>query len=136
MTKNSADVGAMEISEAIVGLDGVAAVNINEPCKDDWDRVTGENRRLVDENKKLRSELNTWKQLAGEMRNKFFESIHHYECEDGWYSCPLSEGGCLNEAWPKNKCNCGAAEKFAYIARFDSAVASMNTPTPADGGEK
>jgi hypothetical protein len=33
----------------------------------------------------------------------------HYECEDGWYSCPKSEEGCLDES-DGNKCNCGADE--------------------------
>lgn len=30
----------------------------------------------------------------------------HYSCPDGWYSCPLSEDGCLDER--ENECNCGA----------------------------
>ncbi len=34
----------------------------------------------------------------------------HTWCEDSWYSCPLAEDGCSNDAWPKDKCNCGADE--------------------------
>jgi hypothetical protein len=32
----------------------------------------------------------------------------HYSCEDGYYSCPLSEGGCANDQWDKDECDCGA----------------------------
>ena len=56
----------------------------------------------------------------------------HYECEDGWYSCPKSmaylqlpilirsvytffhEEGCLNKD-EGDKCNCGADEANAKI---------------------
>ena len=31
----------------------------------------------------------------------------HYNCEDSWYSCPLSEDGCYNDA-AGNECNCWA----------------------------
>lgn len=30
----------------------------------------------------------------------------HYECEDSWYSCPMSEGGCSNDG--RDGCTCGA----------------------------
>ncbi len=32
----------------------------------------------------------------------------HYHCYDPWYSCPLAEGGCANDAYDKDKCNCAA----------------------------
>jgi hypothetical protein len=31
----------------------------------------------------------------------------HYTCEDPWYSCPLSEDGCANDA-AGDECNCWA----------------------------
>jgi len=34
----------------------------------------------------------------------------HYSCEDSWYSCPKSENGCYNDAYPDDECNCGADE--------------------------
>ena len=30
----------------------------------------------------------------------------HYDCEDSWYSCPLSEDGCSNE-FQGTECTCG-----------------------------
>jgi hypothetical protein len=33
----------------------------------------------------------------------------HYSCEDNWYSCPLSEDGCSNDA-AGNECNCWARD--------------------------
>jgi hypothetical protein len=38
----------------------------------------------------------------------------HHECEDPWYSCPKSPGGCSNESEGEN-CNCGADEHNAKI---------------------
>lgn len=32
----------------------------------------------------------------------------HYNCEDNWYACPLSEDGCSNPMYAKDACNCGA----------------------------
>lgn len=45
--------------------------------------------------------------------------IEHYSCDDGWYSCPKSENGCLNSD-EGDKCNCGAD---AHNAKIDSALA-------------
>lgn len=39
----------------------------------------------------------------------------HYECEDPWYSCPLSEEGCTDETKPK-ECYCGREKTVAAIA--------------------
>jgi hypothetical protein len=39
----------------------------------------------------------------------------HSECEDGWYSCPLSEGGCLDDR--QEGCNCGRGSRVAAIAQ-------------------
>ena len=33
---------------------------------------------------------------------------HHDFCEDSWYSCPKAEGGCANEDYEEDECNCGA----------------------------
>ena len=38
----------------------------------------------------------------------------HYECEDRWYSCPLSQGGCANDGQGKT-CNCGRDELVQHI---------------------
>ena len=45
----------------------------------------------------------------------------HIECEDCWYSCPKSEGGCCNEAEP-DICNCGADKANKNI---DQALAQI-----------
>jgi hypothetical protein len=31
----------------------------------------------------------------------------HEECEDCWYSCPKSEGGCCDDSQAKDVCTCG-----------------------------
>lgn len=38
----------------------------------------------------------------------------HYNCEDCWYSCPLSVDGCCNDAESK-ECNCGYEERVTAI---------------------
>jgi len=45
----------------------------------------------------------------------------HRECEDSWYSCPLSDEGCAN---PNEKeCTCGLeAEKEDMQSAIDEAV--------------
>lgn len=40
--------------------------------------------------------------------------LKHYECEDRWYSCPLSDDGCGNEA-EGNECNCVAEKHNAIL---------------------
>lgn len=38
----------------------------------------------------------------------------HIECQDGWFSCPKSEGGCFDEG-AGDDCTCGADETNAII---------------------
>lgn len=37
----------------------------------------------------------------------------HLECEDSWYSCPLSEEGCADDA--QTGCTCGAETQNALV---------------------
>ena len=53
------------------------------------------------ENKRLREALESLRQK-------------HYTCEDGWYSCPKCEEGCLDER-AGSECNCGAEQQNAII---------------------
>jgi len=46
-------------------------------------------------------------------------SLQHHECEDSWYSCPKSPGGCSNDEAGDN-CDCGAD---AHNARIDAILA-------------
>ena len=39
----------------------------------------------------------------------------HYECEDSWYSCPLSEEGCANDGEDKTRCNCGRDDRKVQL---------------------
>jgi len=43
----------------------------------------------------------------------------HYECEDSWYSCPLSQEGCSDDRQEKI-CNCGRDE---LVQRITTALA-------------
>ena len=45
----------------------------------------------------------------------------HHECEDGWYSCPKSEYGCLDEGAGK-ECNCGADEIIKTLAEASKMI--------------
>lgn len=51
-------------------------------------------------------------------------NTRHYECEDSWYSCPLSEDGCANDA--NTECNCDAMDvanlKAAYLELRELAL--------------
>jgi hypothetical protein len=51
----------------------------------------------------------------------------HFECEDCWYSCPKSEGGCCNSEQGKD-CNCGADQHNAII---DAAI-QTKSPTVSE----
>lgn len=39
----------------------------------------------------------------------------HYYCDDCWYSCPLAEDGCCNEAYAKDECTCGYDKRVDHI---------------------
>jgi len=45
----------------------------------------------------------------------------HLECDDSWYSCPLSEGGCADDSREK-KCNCGAQESIEALAKISAML--------------
>jgi hypothetical protein len=54
-------------------------------------------------------------------------SVSHAECNDRWYSCPLSLEGCANEA-AINECTCGASELAAHL---QTAIAALREIKPA-----
>ena len=43
----------------------------------------------------------------------------HYYCEDPWYSCPLAENGCANEAIDETVCTCGYDDR---VKALDAAL--------------
>jgi hypothetical protein len=47
---------------------------------------------------------------------KLSSIIYHKECEDSWYSCPLSEEGCSNDKM--TGCCCDAEETRVKLADF------------------
>ena len=40
--------------------------------------------------------------------------VHHYYCEDTWYSCPETEEGCADDS--QAGCNCLYAERMGRLA--------------------
>jgi hypothetical protein len=59
----------------------------------------------------------------------------HYTCEDGWYSCPLSEEGCCDDAVPKDKCTCGLdtnVQRVAALLEVTEAAVRKETWGKAD----
>lgn len=63
--------------------------------------------------------------LLNDLREYFGKPICHYECEDSWYSCPLSTEGCADDK--QTECTCGQPERSKqnaeYVARIDAAIA-------------
>ena len=51
----------------------------------------------------------------------------HYDCEDRWYSCPLSEDGCCDER--QEGCTCGAEEHNAEIDVIIEMLRAINGQT-------
>lgn len=46
--------------------------------------------------------------------------LSHHQCEDRWYSCPMSDEGCADER--QTECNCGALEHNAAIDAMQEKV--------------
>ena len=46
----------------------------------------------------------------------------HYDCEDAWYACPKSDGGCPDPRYKAGECNCGADQ---HNAKVDMLAASI-----------
>lgn len=50
----------------------------------------------------------------------------HLDCEDSWYSCPLSENGCADDRQDKQECTCGRDARVdrivALLAATEQAV--------------
>lgn len=63
------------------------------------------------------------KELLNGMRRE------HLECEDGWYSCPLSEGGCFNDS--RSGCDCGAEKTNRAIDEILALLPPTELPTHA-----
>lgn len=53
----------------------------------------------------------------------------HYECDDGWYSCPLAENyiEASNTGIP-GKCNCGAGDFAEVIAKIEKLLGVSSQP--------
>ena len=50
----------------------------------------------------------------------------HYYCDDKWYSCPKSEGGCENDTHG-DECTCGADEHNEEVNKaFEVAMEASN----------
>lgn len=58
----------------------------------------------------------TYRSERGEFDKRF--PVHHYHCEDPWYSCPLAEGGCTDDDVEQGVCNCGATEEHEQFWRW------------------
>ena len=52
--------------------------------------------------------------------------LSHHQCEDGWYSCPKSENGCLNDN-EEDECNCEAERHNQQIDKIINYIKSNNT---------
>lgn len=51
------------------------------------------------------------------------ENVRHHECEDGWYSCPLSEEGCYDER--QKECDCVAGCIHQIAAELRAVIATQ-----------
>lgn len=89
-----------------------------------WPTLESEQHRLLDvvkeqsdETTKLREHVKLLRERLNELRQQ------HKECEDSWYSCPKSEGGCMNDS-AGEECTCGADDTNAIIDSSLAATAS------------
>lgn len=73
-----------------------------------------ENARLREEAAAMRSGMLEMERLASKSKRQ------HYGCDDSWYSCPMSDGGCSNPTWDKSDCTCGASD---YNETLDAIAA-------------
>jgi len=55
-------------------------------------------------------------------RERAEKLVHHYHCDDPWYSCPLSTDGCANDD-AGDKCNCGYEERVTDLEKSFREVA-------------
>jgi hypothetical protein len=47
---------------------------------------------------------------------------NHNDCDDTWYGCPLSDGGCSDPAYAEDECNCGA---LAHNEKVDALAVTL-----------
>ncbi len=66
------------------------------------------------------------RELRDEMR-----ATKHYECEDKWYSCPLSDEGCADER--QTDCTCNATVAHERADRIDAILTSLASATGGQG---
>lgn len=83
-----------------------------------WSIARAKSKSLIGS---LLAALSAAEQRAEAMKRALMDLRHtqHYECEDPWYSCPLSPDGCANEQ--QVGCTCGTE---AHNNRIDAAIAS------------
>ena len=55
----------------------------------------------------------------------------HYQCEDSWYSCPMSQDGCANDA--AEGCDCGANDHNAKVGVIATLLLQRKIDTPDTG---
>ncbi len=67
-------------------------------------------------------------ELRDEMR-----ATKHYECEDKWYSCPLSDEGCADER--QTDCTCNATVAHERADRIDAILTSLASAPVAETRE-
>lgn len=58
---------------------------------------------------------------SGERAGHDRPRVAHYECDDCWYSCPMSSEGCCNDNEPL-RCNCGADRVNAHIETVENVA--------------
>ncbi len=75
-----------------------------------------------------------------ELSERLKVPVPHYECEDSWYSCPLS-GNCLNDLagddcdCPSGKINAERAEVARVIERQERQIDMLLRLSSADPKE-
>lgn len=88
------------------------------PCYETYDSVKGSPRVsrgvAMDDVAALRKVVDALSQMARRS---------HYDCDDNWYACPLSNSGCSDPMYAKDECNCGAAEHNRQVDAILATVA-------------
>lgn len=52
-------------------------------------------------------------------------SLDHDQCQDSWYSCPLSDDGCANDR--ETECSCDQPERVALKRDIETLLSEIDT---------
>ena len=68
--------------------------------------------------------LNILLEAVRDMTAELKETSRHYECDDCWYSCPMSDEGCCDDS-AGGDCNCGAQRGIDLLGKYEAKFGEL-----------